>query len=341
MKNLIVIIFLLVASSALSCGDRLVSSAGTAPALEDFEAAWSRVDSVYPYLQFKKIDWDSVYTVYRPRFETSRGDEFFHTFRDLLGELKDGHVWFQTEHGSRVYPYVSPRHFRDRKAYCPFVVRSYFDRPLRISKSTSVEYEITPENIGYAYMPTFEESYLQNEFPGVLAYLKNTTGLILDLRANRGGNRHNIDAVVSRFVTEPLKRFDVYRLGELLEPSFIQPQGPFTYTQSVVVLINGRTYSAGEYCAEVLKSLPNVTVVGDTTGGGSTGSAEGDPEAAGTYRLPSGKKIYVGTFDMRRYDGVPWEGLGIAPDIRVMQTVEDVNAGRDKQLEFAIGMLVE
>jgi C-terminal processing protease CtpA/Prc len=134
-------------------------------------------------------------------------------------------------------------------------------------------------------------------------------------------------------LTEPLERNDAYTLGEKWVLPPFQPQGPFAYTNPVVVLINGSTYSAGEFCTEILKQLPHVTAVGDTTGGGSTGGGDGD------YLLPSGKSIYVGYIDVRRYDGLPWEWLGIAPDIRIEQTEDDITAGRDKQLEYAIEIL--
>ena len=49
--------------------------------------------------------------------------------------------------------------------------------------------------------------------------------------------------------------------------------------------------------------------------------------------------IHVGTLDSRRYDGLPWEWIGIAPDVRIEQTEVDIEAGRDKQLEYAIDML--
>jgi C-terminal processing protease CtpA/Prc len=113
-----------------------------------------------------------------------------------------------------------------------------------------------------------------------------------------------------------------------------QPAGPFQYTNPVVVLINGSTFSAGEFTTEILKQLPHVTAVGDTTGGGSVGGGD-----ASLYFLPSGKSIEIGFIDIRRYDGLPWEWLGVPPDIRVVQTEADILAGRDKQLEYAIDML--
>ncbi len=88
-----------------------------------------------------------------------------------------------------------------------------------------------------------------------------------------------------------------------------------------------------------MKQLPNVIAIGDTTGGGSAGGTSEPANARTEYYLPSGKMINIGTVDNRRYDGQPWEWLGIHPDIRVVQTETDINAGRDNQLEYAINML--
>lgn len=334
MKKLICLSILLLLSLLLTCTDLLITEPDTNYNVQDFEAAWNRKNDVYPYLEFKKIDWDSIHSVYRPRFETARGDEFYLVFCDFLAVLKDGHAYYHTKGGGEVYPYYPQRHFKDRHAYSPFVVRKYFDRKLRLTESKSVEYEILPGNIGYAFLSSFQEDYLFNEFPAVLDYLKSTKGLILDIRQKRGGNTLNIEAVVSRFITEPLEKNEMYIQGEKLDLLPYQPQGPFTYTNPVVVLINGSTFSAGEFTTEVLKQLPQVTAVGDTTGGGSVGGSDDD-----LYFLPSGKSFDVGHIDIRRYDGLPWEWLGIPPDIRVVQTEADIKAGVDKQLEYAIELL--
>lgn len=323
----------------ISCEGIIVTSPESNQNVADFEAAWNRINAVYPYLEFKKINWDSLYTVYLKQTENARGDEFFLVLRDMLAELKDGHVYYHTDGGGEVYPYYPQRHFKDRHAYSPFVVRKYFDKELRLSASGSVEYEILPDNIGYTFLSDFHEDYLIKEFPGALEYLKNTKGLIIDIRQKRGGGYDNVEAVVSRFITSPLEKPDFYCLGEKRDLPPFQPQGPFTYTNPVVVLINGSTFSAGELCTEILKQLPNVTAVGDTTGGGSAGSQDNPPNAKGEYYLPSGKMIYIGTIDLRRYDGLPWEWLGVTPDIRVVQTEADIKQGRDKQLEYAIGLL--
>jgi hypothetical protein len=332
--------FLLCGVAIVACSDILVKPRDTNQNIEDFEAAWNRIDAVYPYLEFKGIDWDSLYVVYRARTEAAQGDEFYEVLRDLLAELKDGHVYYHTEGGGEVYPYYPTRHFKDRHAYNPFTVRRYFDRELRLSESNSIEYEILPDNIGYVFLSDFHEDYLINEFPGVLEYLRNTRGLIIDIRQKRGGTPQNVEAVVSRLMTSSLEWPAFHLFGERLDLAPIEPQGPFTYTNPVVVLINGSTFSAGELCTEVLKQLPQVTAVGDTTGGGSVASQSYPPEAWDEYYLPSGKMIAVGTMDLRRYDGQPWEWLGVPPDIRVEQTAADANQGRDLQLEHAINMIL-
>jgi len=334
MKRVKQIIYFVLTILIFSCTDVIITPPDSNQNVEDFEAAWKRIRDVYPYLEFKNINWDSIYTVYRPLAENAKGDDFYLVFCDFLAELKDGHIYYRTKGGGEVYPYYPQRHFKDRHAYSPFVVRKYFNRELRLTESNSVEYEILPGNIGYAFISDFHEDYLINEFPGIISYLKNTNGLIIDIRQRRGGSYQNVEAVVAWFITAPLEKPPFYWYGQLADLLPFQPLGSFTYTNPVVVLINGSTFSAGELCTEVLKQLPNVTAVGDTTGGGSVGS---DDE--GLYFLPSGKSMEIGFHDLRRYDGLPWEWLGIAPDIRVEQTEADILAGRDKQLEYAIDML--
>ena len=86
-----------------------------------------------------------------------------------------------------------------------------------------------------------------------------------------------------------------------------------------------------------LKCLANTLDCATSFGETENGSLGGGDDSF--YDLPSGKSINVGFIDIRRYDGVPWEWLGIAPDVRIEQTEADIIAGRDKQLEYAIEFL--
>ena len=339
MKTIKLIYCVLFGIMLCSCEDVLIKSNSSDQNIEDFEATWHRVKDVYPFLEYKKINWDSVYSAYRPRVEAVNGDEFYFVLHDLLDLLKDGHTYYRTPGGGKVYPFYPQRHFKDRHAYSPFVVRKYFNKELRLTESGSAEYEITPDNIGYVFLSDFHKNYLSIEFPDIMMYLKNTKGLIIDIRQKRGGEYQNVIEVVRWFLSSPLEPPKLYALGKLIEQSPIEPGGTFTYVKPVIVLINGSTFSAGELTTEILKQLPNVTAVGDTTGGGGVASFASPPEAVGEYQLPSGKLIYIGTGYFERYDGQPFEWVGIPPDILVEQTERDILNGRDMQLEYALKML--
>jgi len=323
-----------------SCNKMLVEEAASDHNLADFDMAWNIVNTRYVYLDWKGIDWDSIRTVYRPRAESAEGDEFYEVLYDLLYELKDGHVYYQTEGGGQVYPYYpTPRMLRDRNAYSPYVVRRYFDRELRVTEGGGFEYELLPGNIGYVWISSFYSEDFKIHFDKVLEYFRDTAGLIIDDRNGSGGSLQNTLHSVGRFLTAPIDTVQVYdATGQALDwPQYV-PVGPFQYTRPIVIIINGGSYSARENFADKMKSLPNVTVIGDTTGGGSAGQ-NSTGFYAGKHVLPSGKMINIPKFDLRRLDGLPWETIGVPPDSLVRQTEADIRAGTDKQLEEAIELL--
>ena len=79
-----------------------------------------------------------------------------------------------------------------------------------------------------------------------------------------------------------------------------------------------------------MKSLPQVTIVGDVTGGGS-----GLPF---TSELPNGWNVRFSSCPIRDADGFLTE-FGVAPDVQVNQTDEDTAKGRDTLLETAFLLL--
>ena len=327
----IVLAVLLLAGTLAACSDYLVNNPHQDNNVADFERAWAITDSVYPYFQFKRINWDSIHTVYTPRAEMAQGDEGFQLLFDLLAELKDGHVDLRTQSGQEVRTYTPPRTDRDRMTFDPHLVHKYFTEDLKVAGGNRMEYGILPDGNGYIRIVTFENGSWIYEFNNVLAYVKDTRGLIIDVRDNGGGSTNMSDIMVSRFITSPLPYYPIYIKGKPQNIPALQPSGPFTYTKPVVVLINGVCFSTTESFAEMMRQIQNVTVVGDTTGGGG-----GAPEY---FSLPSGREIRVSTKDLCRYDGLPVEWNGIPPDIVVMQTRDDVKNGHDLQFERAIRLL--
>jgi hypothetical protein len=317
------------------CSDLIVTEPDNSVNLADFNTTWMSVKSVYPYFEFKKINWDSIRDVYLPFAEAAKGDEIDNVLYNMLRELKDGHVNIQTRGGAWVSTYHPQRIRKDTYSYNPFIVRRYFDKELRLSGNQKVEYEILNGNIGYIYIATLrvEEPIIEG-FDEALVYLKDTKGLIIDVRNNGGGSDINSLGIVNRLITSPIIGLSGYlpKFG-LVQGDNIYPRGLFQYTNQVVMLINGVCFSSCEDFAEMMKKVPTVIAVGDTTAG-----ASGVPKP---FTLPSGRVINVSTVDVLRYDGFPIEWNGVLPDIRIPQTEEDIKQGRDKQLEYAISILRE
>lgn len=327
------IVALILATAFAGCADLLVNNPDEPDSLADFERAWSIADSVYPYFQFKDIDWNSVRSVYVTRAKQATGDRMFWVLFDLLAELKDGHVNLRTQSGLEVRTYTPPRTLRDVNTFDPLLVRKYFTEELKLAGGDKLEYGILPDTIGYIRITTFVNGVWVYDFDNVLDYVRNTKGLVVDVRDNGGGSTNMSDIIVSRFITSPLPYYPIHRRNgpQYIPP--LQPAGPFTYLKPVVVLINGVCFSTTESFVEMMRQLPNVTLVGDTTGGGG-----GAPEY---YTLPSGRVIRVSTKNLCRYDGTPVEWNGIPPDIVVLQAKRDLKTNHDPQLERAGQLLRE
>jgi len=329
----------LVCSLLTGCESLIVSAPESNHNVADFEVAWAWVDSIYPAFDIKQIDWDSVYAEYRPEAERARGDEIHQVLFDMLSLLQDPHLYYATAGGARFYPYVSPRLSSDQDEFSALLVRSYFDDELHVAGKDGVEYGMLVPDIGYIRISHFNTDDMMDDFPVVMESVRATDGLIIDVRNNTGGDSEHVEAVVSRFIDSTLAWPLAFEQdGVRIEPwPAIEPdEAHYQYVNPVVVLTNGASLSGGELFPEVMKQLANVTVVGDTTAGAGCNDRGEDP---GDRRLPSGKLIHIPTWCICRYDGVPWELVGIAPDIRIDQTAEDVAQGVDRQLEFAIEML--
>jgi len=329
------------AAAVAGCSHLLVDGPDVAETgVADFDAAWAAVDSLYPpVLGLKGVDWDSVRAALRPRAEAARGAEVFQVVCDLVAAAADPHAYVQSEGGAVVYPYASRRVHRDRKSFSPYLVRRYVDAPLRLAGEGFVEYGFIEGRLGYLRLPTFDPLRMLRDFTSVMAALRPTDGLIIDVRDNNGGRRVNATGVVSWFIGVPLpylSAIDRNGIDRNVEPPVEPPAGGLAYGRPVVVLINGATLSAGDIFAEFMRQIPGVTLLGDTTAGAACQDSDALP---GDIVLPSGRRIHLPTRCALRFDGLLLDWFGVPPDVRVPQTAADILAGRDLQLETAIRLL--
>jgi C-terminal processing protease CtpA/Prc len=113
---------------------------------------------------------------------------------------------------------------------------------------------------------------------------------------------------------------------------YVAPEGKTRYTGPVVLLTNRTTQSAGETFTLAMRQITSVTQVGDST----YGIFSDNPQR----ELPNGWIFTVSTGDFRAADGRNYEGIGLAPQVLVQNRRAEVEAGQDKALEKAIGLLL-
>ena len=198
-----------------------------------------------------------------------------------------------------------------------------------------------PSGLGLIRVPTFEEGpghSLVTEFDAALDQLLDAPGLILDLRGNSGGSTTISDRAAGRFLDESFTygresyRVRLPQRGWLQSHACrVRSRSP-VYTGPVVVLIDSSTMSAAEHFLAVLVDSDRVRTDGRRTGGGVSSSL--------SFRLPRGGVVQFSASDFRRNDGTPLEGQGIAPDLAVSWTINDLRQGRDPDVEAAERMIL-
>lgn len=305
-------------------------------AKENFDALWKVIDEHYCFFQYKAVDWDSVYNHYAPRVHDRMSDyELFNLCSEMLEVLQDGHV-------NLVAPFATS-YYRDWFEAHPV---NYDERIVReqylhfdYKQSGGIVYEKLQENIGYIYYDSFNNSIGHYSLDNILVYLSSCNGLIIDVRNNGGGSLSNVDILASRFLSQrTLAGYILHKTGPGHDdfstpyPYYYQPVDKrIHWLKPVVVLTNRHTFSAANNFVQVMKSLPQVTIIGDCTGGGS-----GLPF---TYNLPNGWSIRLSASPVLDANGYDTE-WGIEPTIKVDMAEDAHMTGRDAILDKAIEYLL-
>ena len=172
----------------------------------------------------------------------------------------------------------------------------------------------------------------------MLEALKDTRALVLDLRGYPRGSAWALaprlntrGATTSALIARPL-----LSAGEAREVRHPEPlpttQAP-PYRGRVVVLVDERTMSQGEYTAMMIRAASGATLVGSPTAG-----AVGDTT---NVCLPGGVCVLFTGQRFELPDGGAVQGVGLRPEVEVRPTTQGVRAGRDEVLERALALLRE
>ena len=164
----------------------------------NFEALWQIIDEHYCFFDYKDVDWNAIYNIYKVRASDNiNREQLFEVLTDMLSELRDGHVNLATafDYG-RYWRWHEdyPSNFSDT------LQRRYLGTDYRIAGG--LKYKILDDNIGYVYYGSFNSAVGESNLDEVIYHLMFCQGMILDIRGNGGGNLTYAEKLAARFCNE-------------------------------------------------------------------------------------------------------------------------------------------
>jgi len=155
---------------------------------------------------------------------------------------------------------------------------------------------------------------------------RGAKGIVLDLRDNPGGILDSAVTVANQFLKDGIV---LYELDSNDEKQMwdVKPGGLATDVP-LAVLVNGNSASASEVVAGALQDYGRAPLIGNQTfGKGSINHFR---------QLSDGSAIYISIGRWYTPNGRQIEGNGLTPDIVIDRTEQDIQQGKDPQLDRAI-----
>jgi carboxyl-terminal processing protease len=197
----------------------------------------------------------------------------------------------------------------------------------------SVSSKMLDNNIAYIQITTFGENTardLHTQLGDLMA--KNPKGIILDLRNNGGGYLDTAISVVSEFVPSGVAVIE--KSGDGTEKNYDVTKGGLATDSKVpmIVLVNAYSASASEITAGTLQDYGRAKLLGETTyGKGTVQNWVPLANNEGAVRITIARWLTA--------KGRTIDKKGLTPDIEVKMTADDINAGKDPQLDAAVTQL--
>ncbi len=308
--------------------------------INTFEYLWTRVDEMYAHFDVKGVDWQTVHDTTLPLVQQCHSNEqLFSVLASMLNTLNDGHVnlisGFDVSHNQELY-----RRMEEEKNIDFDVVQQHYLGYDYHTTAGFLHQTIADSQVVYVRYGSFGSSAATSAVNYVFRCYPKAKGIVLDIRQNGGGEVENVWRLLRLF---PGKRQLLYTthikngpshnafspLEEVYAPAVAE--GFSAYNKPVCVLIDRGSYSAASTFALCAATYCNVTLVGDTTGGGLGLPNGGDLPNGWHYRFSVTK-----TYDAQGND---WEN-GVPPDVRVRISPEDAALGKDAVIETAVDIIL-
>lgn len=329
--------------------------------VENFEYFFKTFKKNYALFEVKDVDWDKIYNYYSEKVdENTTDDELFEIFHESLKRLDDKHCYIYRF--NEIYfsgfdlpsqNYLDLLSFDFREDTDDFSLKLIEKEYLKSGFNKSMQiYSLLPpvgirnvftagwltDSIAYLHMSEMSNKgdKVHQAIDEIFQKYGSANGFVIDLRDNIGGYSIPVKRLAGKF-TDKERVFAISRLRQadsmnsFKEPDYwkIQPtSGKLYNSKPVAVLTNRNTQSAAELFTLMIRSLPNVTLIGDTTTGIFADTHIG--------KLPNGWEYRLSIRKTSDKNDKCLEDIGIAPDILVINTKQEIENGKDKVIEYAM-----
>lgn len=324
----IISVFLMVLTSISfdSCRENIYQSTSNR---DVFEVIWNTIDTKYCFFKEKDVDWDLIHEKYYNRISVDLdSDSLFYIIGEMLCELRDGHVnLYSSRDVVRYWKWYQeyPENFNDK------LEKIYLGDNYKIS--SGLRYKMLDDSIGYITYRSFSSGINESGLDYILERFSGCKGIIIDIRNNTGGDLSNVQKLAGRFTEKKIiSGYISHKNGPEHDnfsdpyPIYLEPSERLRSDRNVVVLTNRLCYSAANAFACTMKQLPNVTLMGDKTGGGG-----GFPL---NFELPNGWILRLSSCIMFDENLAHIED-GITPDYNVKMEPKDIEKNIDSIIEAA------
>jgi hypothetical protein len=339
MKSITQILYLSLVVFALSgCHKLFVDEEIKNTPMNNFISLWKSMDEHYCYFEEKNVDWNAVKNKYIGQIRDGMNDEeLFGVCARMIGELQDGHV-------NLIAPFNLARYWDWYLDYPEnfnksVIERNYLGKDFIITSGMGAGVlEPSGRNIGYMYYESFMDALSEDGMKYLAGKFSNCNGVILDIRNNSGGAVKYMLDLASYLTKEEINvgfiRFKTGKghadfsdfFAEKIKPA----SDPVFAGKRIVVLTNRSSYSAANIFPAMMRYFPNVTLIGDRTGGGGASFLSMD--------MPNGWTVSISSTGFFGMDKKTLE-FGVDPDIFVETTMDDAKNGIDAIIEFAMDYL--
>ena len=319
---------------------------GNQSSVATFEVFSELMKKHYAFFDLYQVNWDSLTEQHSANISQKTDEQsLFQTFSSMLEGINDAHLKLQAEVNgvSKVYRsgysrYLRPAldkefqkqtSFDNAKKFRANWYKQYkqnikaqllsqqnnddFDELIIWGKIGDIGYINLLKMIGFSETGATKEEVKQAKLAmnHVMSQLKNSRGIIIDVTANGGGEDEVSRVFASYFTEQPILAYQKRVYGSDLPPQsfYIKPAKEHRFSGPVFLVTSDHTVSGAEIFTLAMRSMKNVTHIGETTRGALSDIL--DKTLPNGWNLSLSNEFYIDA------SGHHWESKGIPPQKQV------------------------